>query len=537
MPGLAKASGGGQILGLSVAGCPAADVVWPGMNVATRKEDRHVRLRELCAEVLEARRLIVVSNRGPVEYRLAPDGQVQARRSTGSLVTAFSSLMREIPYTWIASAMGEGDRRVWEGNQGGAIPASLPGARFSLRYVNTPRRVYHRDYNTFCNPLLWFLQHNMWSSSYSPIVDSAVHDAWENGYAQVNRSFAEAVVAEANGGSGPVCVMLHDYHLYLVAGHVRKELPKAIINHFIHIPWPASGYWELLPAYIRRSICESLCSADIVGFQTRRDGHNFLQTCEEFLPAAQVDYASRSVTLDGRQTLVKAYPLSINVEEVRHIATSPRALDYERQLRALPGEKTIVRVDRAEPNKNILRGFRAYEILLQRHPELRGQVKFLAFLVPARTHIRQYQRYLEEVQEMVKGINVTYGTPEWQPIHLFMENNYIQAIAGMRLYDVLLENAVSDGMNLVAKEGPVVNGSDGVVVLSEATGAYPQLAHGALAVSPADVEGTMQAMYDALAMTAEERRRRREVLVEAIQREDTTHWFQRQFEDLKALGM
>ncbi len=520
-----------------MAGCLVADVVWPGMNVATRTEDRHLRLQELCAEVLAARRLIVVSNRGPVEHRLAPDGQIQARRSTGGLVTAFSSLMREIPFTWIASAMGDGDRRVLADNQGGAIPAGLIGARFSLRYVNTPRRVYHRYYNIFCNPLLWFLQHNMWSSSYSPIVDSTVHDAWENGYAEVNRSFAEAVVAEANGGSGPVCVMLHDFHLYLVAGYVRKELPKAIISHFVHIPWPASSYWELLPAYIRRSICESLCSADIVGFQTRRDGHNFLQTCEEFLPGAQVDYASRSVTVDGRRTVVKAYPLSISVEEVRHIATSPRTLDYERQLRTLPGEKTIVRVDRAEPNKNILRGFRSYEILLQRHPELHGQVKFLAFLVPARTHIRQYQRYLEDVQETVKGINASFGTPEWQPIHLFMENNYIQAIAGMRLYDVLMENAVSDGMNLVAKEGPVVNNRDGIVVLSEATGAYPQLAKGALAVSPADVEGTMQAMYDALAMTVEERQRRREILVEAVQREDITDWFQRQFEDLNAVGL
>ncbi len=505
------------------------------MSIATQKDDRHARLRELCAEMLAARRLIVVSNRGPVEYRLTQDGQVQARRGTGSLVTAFSPLMREMPFTWIASAMGEGDRRVWENNQGGAIPAGLPGARFSRRYVNTPRRVYHKYYNTFCNPLLWFLQHYMWSSSYTPTIDSTVYDAWDNGYAEVNRSFAKAVVEEAKGGSGPVCVMLHDYHLYLVAGHVRKELPEALIHHFVHIPWPASGHWELLPAYMRRSICQSLCSADIVCFQTRRDGQNFLQTCEEFLPGAQVDYASRSISLDGRQTRVKVYPLAINVDEVRHIATSPRALDYERQLSALPGGKTIVRVDRAEPNKNILRGFRAYEILLQRHPELRGQVKFLAFLVPARTHIRQYQRYLEEIQEMVKAINGTYGTAEWQPIHLFMENNYIQAIAGMRLYDVLLENAVSDGMNLVAKEGPVVNGRDGIVVLSEATGAYPQLAQGVLPVSPADVEGTMQAMYEALTMPAEDRQRLRALLVEAIEREDITHWFQRQFEDLHAL--
>jgi len=506
------------------------------MSVATESENRHARLLELCAAMLERRRLILVSNRGPVEHRLTPEGQILVRRGSSSLVTAFSSLLRNLDFTWVASAMGEGDRRVWENSQGVSIPADLPGYQVSLRYVSTPRRVYHKYYNTFCNPLLWFLQHYMWSPSYTPSVDSVVHDAWANGYVAVNRSFADAVVAEAAGRNEPVCVMLQDYHLYLVAGYIRQELPDAVIQHFIHIPWPASRYWELLPAYIRSSICQSLCSADIVGFQTQRDGHNFLQACEEFLPDARVDYVLRSVSFGERETLVRAYPLSINVEEVRRIATSPRAQEYERQLQPLCGEKTIIRVDRAEPNKNILRGFRAYEVLLQRYPELQGRVKFLAFLVPSRTHIRQYQRYLEEIEQMVYSINASCGTPEWQPIQLFMENNYIQAIAGMRLYDVLLANAVIDGMNLVAKEGPVVNARDGVVILSEPTGAYPQLAQGVLPVAPADVEGTMQAMYNALMMPAEERQQRRAFLIDTIEREDITHWFQRQFEDICALA-
>lgn len=489
----------------------------------------------LCAEMLKQRRLIVVSNRGPVEHRLTPDGQIQVQRGTGGLVTAYSSLLRDLEMTWVASAMGEGDRKIWEANHGASVPANLYGNRLSVRYVNTPRRVYHKYYNTFCNPLLWFLQHYMWNSSYTPSVDSAVHDAWDNGYVAVNRTFAEAVIAEAAADPRPACILVHDYHLYLVDGYVREHLPNAMIQHFVHIPWPTSAYWELLPLRMRRAICQSMCAADIVGFQTARDGHNFLQTCEEFLPEAQVDYTSRSVTLQGRQTQVRTYPLSISVDEIKRIGTSLRVLEYERQLQTLPGEKTIVRVDRAEPNKNILRGFRAYEILLQTHPELRGQVKFLAFLVPARTHIRQYQRYVEEVQQVATAINATLETPEWKPIHLFMENNYTQAVAGLRLYDVLLVNPVIDGMNLVAKEGPVVNTRDGVVLLSEAAGAYPQLAQGVLPVSPADVEGTMQAMCRALAMPAEEKQQRRVALVEAIQREDITHWFQRQFEDLCAL--
>ena len=505
------------------------------MSVASLGQARRAKLLQLCAKALNGRRLILVSNRGPIGHQITPSGDLQARRSSGSLVTAFSSLVSELDFTWIASAMGEGDRRIWENSDGSSIPAALPGYKLSLRYVNTPRRVYHKYYNTFCNPLLWFLQHYMWSTSYTPNVDSTVYDAWENGYVRVNRSFADAVIEEAASVNQDVCVMVHDYHLYLVSGYVRERLPQAVIQHYVHIPWPASGYWEMIPAHIRRSICSSLCSADIVGFQTRRDCRNFLQSCEEFLPSVEVDYATSTVCYEGRETAVRAYPLSISVDEVRRIGSSPRVQEYERRLASVWAEKNIVRVDRAEPNKNILRGFRSYQLLLDRYPEMRGQVKFVAFLVPSRTHIRQYQRYMEEIQQTAKSINQGYGTPEWQPIELFMENNYVQAVAGMRQYDVLLQNAVIDGMTLVAKEAPLINQRDGVVILSETAGAYPQLAEGVLPVASADVEGTMQAMYQALNMPQEERQRRSASMIEAVEREDINFWFQSQFEELGSL--
>ena len=505
------------------------------MSVASLSQARRAKLLQLCAQALNGRRLILVSNRGPIGHQITPSGSLQPRRSSGSLVTAFSSLVSELDFTWISSAMGEGDRRIWENSNGSSIPAALPGYNLSLRYVNTPRRVYHKYYNTFCNPLLWFLQHYMWSTSYTPSVDSTVYDAWENGYVKVNRSFADAVLEEAASLDQDVCVMIHDYHLYLVSGYVRERLPQAVIQHYVHIPWPASGYWEMIPSHIRRSICSSLCSADIVGFQTRRDCRNFLQSCEEFLPSVEVDYANFKVCYEGRETAVRAYPLSINVDEVRRIGSSPRVQEYERQLDGVWAEKTIVRVDRAEPNKNILRGFRSYQLLLDRYPEMRGKVKFVAFLVPSRTHIRQYQRYMEEIQQTARSINQGYGTPEWQPIHLFMENNYVQAVAGMRHYDVLLENAVIDGMTLVAKEGPLINQRDGVVILSETAGAYPQLAVGVLPVAYADVEGTMQAMHQALDMPTEERQRRNASLIDAVEREDINFWFQCQFEEIGSL--
>ncbi|MDP6495451.1 MAG: trehalose-6-phosphate synthase, partial [Dehalococcoidia bacterium] len=318
-------------------------------------------------------------------------------------------------------------------------------------------------------------------------------------------------------------------------GMVREALPEALIQHFLHIPWPDPSYWQMLPAFMRTAICESLCASDIVGFQTVRDVRSFLQSCEMFLDQATVDHTKRTVTLNGRETAARSYPISVDVEELRGIADSPRALEYARKLRPLLGEKTIIRVDRVEPSKNIVRGFRAYRLLLERNQDLIGKVKFLAFLVPSRTHIRQYQRYLQEVDDLVSEINRTFGTEDWQPITVFYENNYIQAMAAMKLYDVLLVNSIIDGMNLVAKEGPVVNTRGGMVVLSETAGAYAQLHEGVLAVAPADVEGTAQALYQAITVSVEEREKRSNLLVQKIEEEDVINWMQCQMEGMKAL--
>jgi trehalose 6-phosphate synthase len=492
-------------------------------------------LRELSGSVLSKRPLVIASNRGPIEHHATPDGRLEPRRGSGGVVTALSSLTHLLEFTWVASAMGEGDRRLAEERQGERVKSTLPGQRTYVRYVSTPRRIYHKYYNIFCNPLLWFLQHYMWNSPYNPNLDASIHDAWSDGYVPVNQAFAQAVVEEAQRDSRPPLVMTHDYHLYLAPGLIKAKMPEAVVQHFTHIPWPSERYWKLLPEYMRLEIWESLLSADILGFQSRQDVRNFLNCSEEFLDDAQVDHNSQKVLYKGRQCRVRAYPISVNVDEILSIANSPRAMEHERRLRSQLIENVIVRVDRAEPSKNIVRGFRAYGLLLQRYPELQGKVTFLAFLVPSRTHIRQYQRYMEEVQRIMDEINTNFGTSEWRPIRPFLENNYTQALAGMKLYDVLLVNSVIDGMNLVAKEGPLVNSKNGVLVLSDTTGAHHQLRLGALTVSPADVEGTMLALYKALIMGQEERKSRSKALVDAIRREDIGHWLCWQIEDLAEL--
>ncbi len=515
-------------------------------------------VNELCAVVLSQRPMILVSNRGPVEHRL-PDappqtqgvsardsqGWPEPRRGSGSVATAFGPLARNHPFTWVSNAMSEGDRQVSASSAGVSVRSPLPGHSISLRYVVTPRRAYHKYYNVICNPLLWFLQHYLWNPPYNPTVDANIHDAWENGYVPANEAFARGVVAEAralnSGAADPAPVVMgHDYHLYLLPELVRRELPEAVIQHYVHIPWPTPLYWSIIPHYIVRRICQSLCAADIVGFQTPQDRRSFFDTVEEFLPEAQVGRIAEVVELEGHLCNVKVYPTSINIEEVQQIADTPGALEYESSLKAEAGEFTIVRADRAEPNKNIIRGFRAYDLMLSQRPELKGRVKFLAFLVPSRTHVRQYQRYLDEVKQTIEQVNKTHGPASgtakgWQPIVPFIENNYAQAVAGLKLYDALLVNTLVEGANLVAQEGPVVNRRDGALVLSRSSGAYRQLAEGSLSLAPADVEGTAQALYQALTMPPEERRRRAATLYDAVRRHDNDHWLATQFRDIAAL--
>ncbi|HCL26551.1 MAG TPA: trehalose-6-phosphate synthase, partial [Dehalococcoidia bacterium] len=182
-------------------------------------------LNELYSAVFAKRPLILASNRGPVEHQMSNDGRPEARRGSGSVVTAFSSLAQTHEFTWVASAMGEGDRVVSNNGQAPHLKSPLPGHKINLRYVVTPRRVYHKYYNILCNPLLWFLQHYMWNPPYNPNVDAAVHDAWEGGYIPVNQAFANSVIEEARCAEQAPIVIGHDYHLYLMPELVRQEVP------------------------------------------------------------------------------------------------------------------------------------------------------------------------------------------------------------------------------------------------------------------------------------------------------------------------
>jgi trehalose 6-phosphate synthase len=500
-----------------------------------RRRQNGMRLEKVCKDGLSQRCLIIAANRGPFEYYITEDGRLQARRSGGWMMAILNAVAQHKELSWVASTMGEGDRKAAEKTQGAHFKAPLMGRDVYLRFVSFPRNMYHKYYSIFCNPLLWFLQHSLWNASYTPNIDKAVYDAWESGYLPVNQTFAQAVMAEAKESSKEPLVMLHDYHLYLVPPYIRQALPNVVIQHFTHVPWPSPDCWELLPKAMRRSILASLCNADIVGLQNKRFVQNFLHCCDCFLDSAEVDHRSQAVLYQGHLAQVKAYPISVDAASLQKLNASIKVQECNKKLSPLCNQKTIVRVDRVEPSKNIVRGFRAFDLLLERYPEMKGKVNFLAFLMPIRTHVKQFQRYMEEVMALVEAINSRHGTVEWQPIRLFNDNNYPQALAGLHHYDVLLVNAISDGMPLVAKEGPIVNQRDGVLVLSEGLGFCEQLGQSALAVAPTDLEGTAQAIYTALTMSDEERSQRASQLRRIIEEEDVIHWVYCQLEDLAGL--
>jgi trehalose 6-phosphate synthase len=497
-------------------------------------------IQRLSRRMLGGRRLILVSNRGPIEHHVR-DGQYEARQGGGGLAVALCSAAHCTPLSWVASAMTEGDRQVARRNGNGNGTAVAGGDAWRLRMVLVSKETYDRYYNLMSNAVLWFIQHSLWDSPCGPRgrpnLWQEVQEGWDFGYVPVNQAFAEAVLAELAKPDTAPYVMFHDYHLYLAPSYVRQRAPGAVLAHFSHIPWPSPDAWQQLPWSISQSVIEGLLACDLVGFQTPDSVHNFLLSCYDYIRGAAVDFEDGSVALDGHKTIVRSYPISVDTAALQRRMESPAVMRYKTALASNGCPHTIVRVDRMDPAKNILLGFEAFDLLLENNPELVGRMRFLAFLVPSRQAVPEYRCHAEAVLSLAEHINRRWGTDHWQPIQVFYEHNYDQALAGLSLYDVLLVNSLSDGMNLVSKEGAFVNERDGVLVLSRAAGAFRELGDAALPIGPEDVAGTAQALADALAMPIEERCWRAARLRAAVEANDFSDWFERQLSDLEEIAV
>jgi trehalose 6-phosphate synthase len=475
--------------------------------------------------------VVLVSHRGPVQFDRA-DGKRTVDRGGGGLVTALSGLAGQLSEAlWVCAALTDEDAAVAEEHDGGAFEVDDDDG-LGLRMIRLDAEAHHQFYGVIANPLLWFVQHELWSRALSPDITRAEHQAFEHGYAGVNRDFAEVVAEEVTARGGDATVLVHDYHFYLLPKLLREACPEVFIHHFVHVPWPQPDAWRVLPPSMRDAVFTGVLGNDVIGFHTERFARNFVLGCEELL-GLPVDLDHNTVEIDGRTVRSRAYPISIDADDFEARASSPEVEEHREALSASRREHLILRVDRTDPSKNIVRGFRAFGILLGDHPELRERVTFLALLQPSRQDVEEYADYTERIRRVVADVNLDHGTSDWQPIDLRLEENLDQAVAAYTLFDVLMVNAIFDGMNLVAKEAILVNQSDGVLALSENTGAYEQLQDVAVTLYPFDLQQQADALYEALTMPTDERRRRQKAAAALVREHDVRRWLGDQFDDIR----
>jgi trehalose 6-phosphate synthase len=474
------------------------------------------------------RRLIVVSNRGPIVHDRDAVGRRIVRRGGGGLVTALDSLAARHDVTWIASAMSEEDRVV--ANEAGGVldEVSRRGSPFRLRLVVHDRGAFHDYYDVVANPMLWFIQHRLWDLTRAPIVDERFREAWDDGYAAVNRAFADAVVTELDEDP-TATVFFHDYHLYLAPGIVRERCPAAVLAYFVHIPWVGADGWSVLPDVLRRAVHAGLLACDLVGFHTERWRRTFVDAAVAILGAER---AGSAVVFAGRRTETVARPISVEAAEFDALAQDETVLARQAELVRDRPERLIVRVDRTDPSKNILRGLRAFELLLERHPEHRGRARMLALLDPSRQEIAEYADYTVEIEKLAAAVNERAHAAV---VDLRIADDFPLSVAAYKEYDVLFVNASFDGLNLVAKEGPLVNERDGVLVLSENAGAAEELSEWALIVNPFDVGEQAEALHLALELPPGERHARSAELRRHVREHDVARWVDALLGDLDRL--
>jgi len=474
--------------------------------------------------------VVVASNRGPVAFVRDEAGRLMAKRGAGGLVTALSGALSTAGGRWIASAMTDEDRRQADR---GLFEVEADGADYRLRYLSFEPDVFDRYYNGWTNQILWFLHHYLWDTPRTPAFGAGTDAAWD-AFVEVNIAFATAMAEEGDALGGEPAFLVQDYHLSLVPELLKELRPRARIAHFSHIPFAGPSYLRILPERMRSGLLAGLLGADVVGFHAPEWAERFLLSCR-LLEGARVDLRRRVVRWRGRDVRVRVYPIGLDVPALEQEAARPDVIEAEHRMAEWRGEtKLLLRVDRAELAKNILRGFLAFDRFLERNEAWRGRVKFLALLNPSREDIPEYAAYVNECEEAAEAVNRRWGSAAWTPVDARVRDEYAETLASYRLYDALLVNPTLDGMNLVAKEGPMLNRNDGAVILSEMAGAFQELGKWVLPVDPFDLDETASAIGAALEMPAAERAARRRGLRAAIRRNPPERWVQAQLRDLGA---
>jgi trehalose 6-phosphate synthase len=435
------------------------------------------------------------------------------------VMSGLAALGPDTEATWICAALSDADRA--------AARQGLPGD-MGVRMLDIAPPILDSAYNEVANSALWFVHHMLFDTPVEPCFGTAFRRDWRS-YVAYNEAFAGALAAAGAGGSR---VLVQDYHLALAPRLARDLAPDARIAHFSHTPWAPPAYYRFLPDEVGRAVLDGMLGADHCGFLAARWADAFLACCADVLGAS---VTGNRVTYRGHVTEVAVHPLGIDVPELRARAGADDVAAHMATLtEATGGRQLIVRVDRTELSKNILRGLAAYRELLASRPQWRGQVVHLAFAYPSRSALPRYRAYTEQVQRYAEQVNAEFGTPDWTPLILEVKDDYARSLAACRLADVLLINPIRDGMNLVAQEGPALSGNGCALVLSREAGAAALFGDDALLVNPFDIAETAGALDRALAMPAAERQRRAAAMTTAAAGRAPARWLA---EQLAALAL
>ncbi|MEU2059575.1 trehalose-6-phosphate synthase [Streptomyces sp. NPDC013455] len=464
-------------------------------------------------------RVLVASNRGPVSYQVSEDGSLHARRGGGGVVSGLSAIGSDAESVWVCAALGDGDRAAVRRAGGGLLPAADTGGQ-RVRMLDIDAAVHDEAYNGIANSVLWFVHHMLYQTPLEPVFDAEFRRQWAS-YEAYNRAFAEALAQEAAEGAA---VVIQDYHLALAPRMLRRLRPDLRIGHFSHTPWAPPDYFRVLPDDIAAELLGGILGADRAAFLTQRWADAFTDCCHAVLGPGIPS-----------GTRIGVHGLGADADFLRKRAHQEDVAERMAALREEigPGRRTIVRVDRTELSKNIVRGLLAYGQLLEDHPEWREKVVHVAFAYPSRQDLAVYRDYTAEVRRVADGLNERYGTAGWTPVVLHVKDDFARSLAAYRLADVALVNPIRDGMNLVAKEVPVVSDEGCALVLSREAGAYEELGEDAFVVNPYDIGGTAQALHEALSLPADERAQRSKRLAAAATALPPARWFLDQLAELQ----
>lgn len=476
----------------------------------------------------QAQNLIIISNRGPNDFVWQDDRWV-VRAASGGLVSMLDPLARQPDVTWFCCVSESPSAKEARATLF-TTAADQAGPDHHIVPVPLPARIYQAYYGAISNEVLWMLQHHLVGQFGYRSLDAERHRAWTEGYLEANRRVAKAVLSS---GIQPRAFLIQDYHLYPLPALLRETFPDVPSLHFTHIPFPDPATLKLIPKEWRDTILNGLLGADVVGMQTQWDARPFLACCEELLDA-EVDYQNGTVVADdGRVVRVRAFPASSDPAALEQTMQSSGVAAARARLSRVLQHRTVIRVDRLDPSKNQIIGFKAFGRLLEMRPELRGALRFLAFLIPSRTDLGVYRAYRNAVYATIDEVNGRFAEEcGFEPIQVFYTNDREQAFAAMEQCDVLLANSREDGMNLVVKEWAVIAKKPSVAVISETAGVTATSADNALLVSPLDIEGTAQAMGQALDMPIDDKTERLARLRESVYSWSAADWLSAQLEEL-----